>query len=71
LGLERSWRVKDLHFWLVSTTLVGLDVLDMYHWYREKQYRDKETEDFSIDDDYELKVIKFSNLICASLEKKK
>ncbi len=65
LILERKWCTKDCWFWLV-TTLVGMSVVDMHRWYRNKGFGK-----IARDGSYELVIHEFSNLLCGCLEDQK
>jgi hypothetical protein len=65
LNLERKWCTKDCWFRLL-TTLVGMSVVDMHRWYRNKgQGR------MARDGSYELVVHEFSDILCGCLEDQK
>jgi hypothetical protein len=65
LNLERKWCTKDCWFRLV-TTLVGMSVVDMHRWYRNKGFGK-----IASDGSYELVIREFSDLLCGCLEDQK
>jgi hypothetical protein len=65
LNLERKWCTKDCWFWLV-TILVGMSVVDMHRWYRNKGFG-KSARDGS----YDFVIHEFSNLLRGCLEDQK
>ena len=60
LNLERCWLTKDCWFRLL-TTIVGMSVVDMHRWYRNKKGTKKQ-------EDNELQIRKFSDMLCNKLE---
>jgi hypothetical protein len=71
LNLERCWCTKDCWFPLL-TTLLGMCVVDMHRWHRNKRHVDLDgtpTNRGENDSDNDLQIRKFSDLLCGPLEK--
>ena len=74
LNLERCWCTKDPWFRL-QTTVVGMCVVDMHRWVRNRRYNDTHLESSNTDamEDYEsgrqeMMIRQFSDKLCASLD---
>jgi len=67
LNLERCWLTKDCWFRLL-TTVVGVCVVNMHRWDRN-QWCNQRHNLGSEDDDDCIQIVKFSDLICAWLDK--
>jgi hypothetical protein len=70
LNLEQCWCTKDLCMQLLTTTL-GMCVVDMHLWYRNKKYEEqlREARGHSIGNEL-LAIRKFSDQLCVNLERK-
>ena len=71
LNLERCWCTKDPWMRLLTTTL-GMCIVDMHRWYRNKKYDDAQQEECrgqSVSNEL-LAIRKFSDRLCVGLERK-
>jgi hypothetical protein len=70
LNLEQCWCTKDPWMRLLTTTL-GMCVVDMHQWYRNKKYKEQlqEAHGQSIGNQL-LAIQKFSDQLCVNLERK-
>jgi hypothetical protein len=69
LNLERCWCTKDPWMRILTTTL-GMCVVDMHRWYRNKKYDEQLEELREPNVGSELLAIrKFSDLLCVNLER--
>jgi hypothetical protein len=70
LNLEQCWCMKDPSMQLLTTTL-GMCVVDMHQWYRNKKYQEQlqEAHGQSIGNKL-LAIWKFSDQLCVNLERK-
>ena len=80
LGLERKWATKDCWFRLL-TSMVGFSIVDMHRWYRNmvarrvassgpsyKRARNTFQDMFMVENEYEIQIRKFSDMLCSGLE---
>ena len=80
LGLERKWATRDCWFRLL-TSMVGFSIVDMHRWYRNmvarrlassgpsyKRARNTLQDIFMVENEYEIQIRKFSDMLCSTLE---
>ena len=80
LCLERKWATRDCWFRLL-TTMVGFSIVNMHRWYRNikarklarsgpsyKRSRNCLQDIFAVENEYELQIRKFSDMVCSVLE---
>ena len=81
LAIERKWQTRHCWFRLL-TTMVGFSIVDMHRWYRNvtarrftttgpsyRRTRNMLQNNFTVENEYEIQIRKFSDMVCKGLEK--